>query len=74
MATKSKSKPKAGSKTKSKSTTSKIKAVGQKVVSAITGKKSKGGGRRRKRGALWYAKEIQRLKLKKRYEKIKYRV
>lgn len=31
----------------------------------------KGKGRRRKRSAFWYAKEIQRMKLKRRYEKVK---
>jgi hypothetical protein len=34
-------------------------------------KKGKGGKRRSKKSALWYAKEIQRIKLKKRYEKTK---
>lgn len=33
--------------------------------------KGEGGGKRRKRGAAWYAREIIRLKLKKRYDKIK---
>lgn len=33
--------------------------------------KSKGTGKRRKKSALFYAREIQRLKLKKRYEKIR---
>ena len=30
------------------------------------------GGRRRRKSAGWYAKELVRLKLKKRYEKVKY--
>lgn len=67
-------KKKAGSKAKTSGKGSTLKSVGKAAVSALTGKKSGGGKRRGKRSALWFAKEIQRLKLKKRYEKIKYRV
>lgn len=50
-----------------------VKSVAGKAIKALTGSKTKGRSRKKK-GALWYAKEIQRLKLKKRYEKLKYRV
>lgn len=43
--------------------------AGKKLVDKVRGKG--GGGRRRKRGAIWYAREITRLKLKKRYDKLK---
>ena len=36
--------------------------------------KKKGGRRSRKRSALWYAKEIQRIRLKRKYEKVKFKV
>jgi hypothetical protein len=38
------------------------------------GGKSKGVKRSKKKSALWYAKEIQRMKLKRRYEKVKFGV
>lgn len=43
--------------------------AGKKLVDKVRGKG--GGGKRRKRGAIWYAREITRLKLKKRYDKLK---
>jgi len=44
-----------------------------KVKEKIFGKDKKSGNKgRRKKSALWYAKEIQRLKLKKRFEKVKF--
>jgi len=46
------------------------KAAG-KVISAITGKGGKKGGRRKK-GSGWYAREIQRVKLKRKLEKLRY--
>lgn len=49
-----------------------MKKVGKEIKKRVTGKKE--SKKSRKKGALWYAKEIQRLKLKKRYERIKYRV
>jgi len=67
-------------KVKTKKTAKKSsKAVkgAKQVVSAIAGKigKTRGTGRRsRKKGATWYAKEILRLRLKKKYEKIKYAI
>ncbi len=44
--------------------------LGKKALGIGSGK-SKGTGRKRKKSALFYAKEIQRLKLKKKYEKIR---
>ena len=50
----------------------KSSAVG-KVISSAVGFMGKGGKgkKRHKKSAMWYAKEIQRLKLKKRFEKVK---
>lgn len=70
MATKRKTTKKAGS---SGSKTSKVVGVAKSLIGKAT-TTTKGYRKSKKRGALWYAKEIQRLKLKKRYEKIKYRV
>jgi len=41
---------------------------------AAKGMIARGGRRRRKHGAMWYAREIARIKLKRRYEKIRLRV
>lgn len=68
-----KTKKSKGSKKVSKP--SKVKSA----ISSIAGK-MKGGGkvssgsRRRKKTPQWYAKEIMRLRLKKRYEKMKYSI
>jgi len=48
-------------------------AIGSKM--GLGGAKRGFGGRRRhKKSAMWYAKEIARLKLKKRYEKQRLRI
>lgn len=52
------------------SKTSKVLKTGKKLL----GLGGKGKGGRRKKSALWYAKEIQRIRLKRRYEKLKYKV
>lgn len=57
------------SKTK-KSKTSKVVSAGKKLL----GIGGKGGGKRRKKSALWYIKEKQRLKAKKQYEREKLRI
>jgi len=57
-----------------KSKTSKVKTVASKVKSAITGTTSKGVSGRHKKSALWYLKQIQRLKAKRRYEKERMRL
>lgn len=59
-----------------KQTKGKVKGSGGKVGKAIEKAKGffgggGGGGRRRKRSATWYAKEIVRMRLKKKYEKAK---
>jgi len=46
-------------------------SAGKQLLGFGGDKKGKGGRRSKKKSALWYAKEIQRMKLKKRYEKIK---
>lgn len=66
---KSKSKPKKPAKLKDKA-----KGVAKSILGAVSGKKSPGGKRKKKHSALWYAKEIQRLQLKKKYEKQKMRL
>lgn len=50
----------------------KVKDTKEKVFGKGKGKGK--GGKRHKKSALWYAKEIQRLKLKKRFEKVKFGV
>ena len=59
------------------------KAVGKRLKGAVSkamggvtakGGVARGGRRRRKHGAMWYAKEIARIKLKRRYDKIRLRV
>jgi len=50
--------------------TEKMKTKAKEKVFGKSNKKE-GKGRRHKKSALWYSKEIQRLKLKKRYEKVK---
>ena len=50
-------------------------SVGKSLIGG--GSTAKGGvsrGKRHRKSIGWYAREISRLKLKKRYEKIKYRV
>lgn len=59
------------SKSTKSSTASK---VGGAVKSALFGGKGKAGGKRRKKSALWYIKEKQRLKAKRSYEKEKMRI
>jgi len=61
---------------KKKSTkTAKVKKMATSALSALKSKSSKSGGRRsRKKSALWYAKEIQRIRLKRKYEKVKFKV
>ena len=54
-----------------------VSKVASKAMGAIGGGFSLGGKRgartrgRRKKSAYWYAKEIQRIKLKRKYEKVK---
>lgn len=62
-----------GAKKKKSSKTSKLKKAASSALSAFSGKKGKSGGRRKK-SALWYAKEIQRIRLKRKYEKVKFKV
>jgi len=52
-------------------------AIGAKSMISGGGVRAKGsraGGRRRKRSALWYAREVARLRLKRKYDKEKMRV
>lgn len=74
-----KKKAKAGQSTKSTKSGSSKNSLKQKAVSAgqklLTGSSSssKGSsGKRRKKSIAFYAREIARLKLKKRYNKIRY--
>lgn len=61
-----------GAKKTKKSKLSKVKTAGRSALSAVMGKtKGKGGRRSRKKSALWYAKEIQRIRLKRKYERVK---
>jgi len=53
---------------------SKAIGVGKAVMGLGGGKSSKGGKRRHKKSALWFAKEIQRLKLKRKYMKEKFKL
>jgi hypothetical protein len=46
-------------------------STGKSLLGIGDGKKGKGGRRKHKKSAQFYAKEIMRLKLKKRYEKVK---
>jgi len=64
-----KEKPKAGAKTKDKKKS--VKDVAVAGAKKILGKDEKKTGKSRKKSALWYAKEIQRMKLKRKYEKIR---
>lgn len=70
-----KSKPvKPASKSKSSTKSTVLGAgigVAKNLLGLDGGKKGSGGKRRRKKSALFYAREIQRLKLKKRYEKVR---
>jgi len=65
-------------KTTKKSKPSAGKPLKDSVVSKgkelLMGKSSSSGGRKKRKSALWYAKEIQRIKLKRKYERIKYAV
>ena len=65
-----------GVKKKSKKSKSSKKSVASKVKSAVAGLTgtSKSTGARHKKSALWYLKQIQRLKAKRRYEKEKMRL
>lgn len=83
MAKKSRPKKSASKVSKSKGTPKIGGAVGLAVKGAqavggimgIGGKsKGKGGRRSKKRSALWYAKEVQRLRLKRKYQKEKMRL
>ncbi len=56
---------------KSKKKVTGLKKTAKKVLGKVMGKKGGGGGGRRKKGASWFAKEIMKLKLKKKYEKVK---
>ena len=63
---------KKSSKAKSSKKSSGLLSKGKSALSGLLGKKGKGTGRRsRKKSALWYAKEIQRIKLKRRYMKLR---
>jgi len=65
-------KKKAPAKMKAGKTSKISTAIGVgKAVLGLGSSKTKGKGGRRKKSAMWYAKEIQRVKLKKRYEKLK---
>jgi len=68
-----KSKPKKPTSSKKSSTGGSLgkTAVGLGKQALGLGGKSGKGGKRRKKSALFYAKEIQRLKLKRRYEKVR---
>lgn len=64
---------------KLKSSSAKTSVIGAgisagKSLLGIGGKAKGKGGKRHKKSALWYAKEIQRMKLKRRYEKVKFGV
>ena len=53
-----------------------VSSLVSSVISSPTsgGSKARSGGKRHhKKGAQWYAREIARLKLKKRYEKVRLR-
>jgi hypothetical protein len=70
MASKSKkAKPKKPAKLKDKAK----KVVGS-IMGAVGGKSKSKGTKRKKKSALWYAKEIQRLDLKRKYDKRKMRI
>jgi len=49
-------------------------SVGKSMLGIGGASAKKGGRRSKKKSALWYAKEIQRMKLKRRYEKTKFGV
>ena len=59
-----------------KKKSSKVAKAKKAVSSALSAVKGKGrtGRRSRKKSALWYAKEIQRIRLKRKYEKVKFKV
>lgn len=72
-----KKKAKAGAKVKGSSKSSKSSGSSGLIAKGkalLSGSKGSGKGGRRKKSALWYAKEIQRIKLKRKYERIKYAV
>jgi len=50
--------------------------LGKSIVGGMSGGSTakSGGGKRRRKSIAWYANAIAKLKLKKRYEKLKYRV
>lgn len=52
-------------------TVAKVASVGASLLGIGGSSKGKGGKKGKKKSALWYAKEIQRVKLKKKYEKVK---
>lgn len=51
----------------------KLKKTASSALGAVMGaSKGRGKGRKgRKKSALWYAKEIQRIRLKRKYERVK---
>ena len=49
-------------------------SAGKSMLGIGSSTAKKGGKRSKKKSALWYAKEIQRMKLKRRYEKVKFGV
>ena len=59
---------------KKTSKTAKVKKAASSLGKMISGKKGGGVRRSRKKSALWYAKEIQRIRLKRKYEKVKFKV
>lgn len=60
---------------KKTSKAAKVKSAAKSALSKFTtSKASKGGKRHHKKSALWYAKEIQRIRLKRKYEKVKFKV
>jgi len=59
------------SKKSKKTKTGKLVSAGKKLL-GVGGKGT--GGKRRKKSALWYVKEKQRLKAKKQYEKERMRI
>jgi len=64
---------KMGAKKKATKSSKLSKAVG--VGKKLMGMGGKSGGKRRhKKSAVWYAKNIQRIKLKRKYEKLLYKV
>jgi len=63
----------ANKKKKAKTSTKKnsLGKTAKNTIDKLTGKKGSGNGKRRKKGAGWYAREIERVKLKRKYDKLR---